>query len=234
MTFLQLVQRLRQETAYADSGPSAVTSQTGAHLRAVNWVIEAWNEIQNRHANWRWLRADFTFNTSASTEEYAYGSVTDVAASAVITRFKSWLIKDPRNPPRCYLTASGVGVGYFLTYIPWEQYRVLYQIGTQSEGAPCHITVAPNNKLMLGPVPDDTYTIEGEYQKSAQVLAADGDTPECHANYHMLIVYRAMEDSGYFENGSDILQRSSVKSRRLMRQLEADQLPMIRAAGPMA
>jgi len=107
MTFLQLVQRLRQETAYADSGPSAVTSQTGAHLRAVNWVIEAWNEIQNRHANWRWLRADFTFNTSASTEEYAYGSVTDVAASAVITRFKSWLIKDPRNPPRCYLTASG-------------------------------------------------------------------------------------------------------------------------------
>ena len=234
MTFLQLCSRLRQEVAYADSGPSAVTSQTGAHARCVDWIIESWNEIQNRHTTWRWMRRAFNFNTTASQEDYAYGAVTDTVASAAISRFKKWEITDRRNPPKCYLTASGVGVEYWLSYIPWDTFRALYKISTEQEGQPAHISIGPDNKLYLGPTPDAIYTITGEYQRSAQVLAANADTPECPSDYHMLIVYRAMEDAGFFENGEEILQRSNLKAKRLMRQLEMDQLPMISMAGPMA
>jgi hypothetical protein len=232
-TFLQLCSRLRQEVGYADSGPTAVTGQVGAHARTVGWVSQTYIELQNRH-NWRWLRRRFNFNTVAGTASYATGSVTDTTAAALIARFKRWAITDPRNPAKCYLTASGVGVEYWLSFMPWEDFRSIYQIGTQVPGAPAHITIDPQNNIVLGPTPGDIYTISGEYDRGAQVLAADGDTPEMPSDYHMLIVYLAMEDAGMYEVGEEIVQRARIKSRKMLRELEASQLPMMRRAGPMA
>jgi hypothetical protein len=233
-TYLQLCSRLRQEVGYADAGPTAVTGQTGAHARCVSWIADAYTELQNRTL-WNWLRRRFTFDTVASTEEYAYTAATDVEAAATISRFNEWLITDSRNPPRCYLASAGAGTEYWLTYVPWDYFRTIYRIGNQNEGAPAHISIDPaTRKIVLGPVPNDVYRISGEYRRGPQILAANSDTPEMPSEYHMAIVYLAMVDAGMYEVANEIVNRGQQKARKLIRQLENAQTPRIRMAGPMA
>ena len=232
--YLTLCQDAERECSLS-SLLTAVASQTGEHLRFVNWVKSAYIEIQNRHnGQWRWLRRSFTFNTTSGDDTYAYGDITDVDAAAVITRFGNWLAHDWEDRYRCYLTSGGVGVQYYLNYLDWVDFKAIYKTGSQNNSAPAFITVDPQNNLILGPQPDDTYTVTGEYMRSAQLLAADGDTPEMPSQFHGLIVARAMEKYALTESAEEVLVRARGDEKRLMRQLEANQLPAISVAGPMA
>ena len=235
MNFLELVQTLRREVGYASTGPSTVVSQTGMHEKAVEWIKNAYIELQNTHY-WDWLRKEFTLNTVASDYSYSYGDCTDVPTGSAITRLKRWAIEDPYNPSKCYLQSSGVGGEYWLTYIDWEAFRTLYLLGAREEGAPSHISIDPNNNLVLGPTPDAVYVITGEYHRSAQILDTtdNTDTPEMPSDYHMLIVYAAMEDAGLDDVAEEVLARSERKKRRVIRQLRQVQLPKMRKAGPLA
>jgi hypothetical protein len=233
MTFLQLVQRFRQETNYANTGPSSVVGQVGDHARAVSWVQSAYEELQNRHL-WRWLRKGFSLTTDSGANSYTYTDGIDSSGGSAISRFKTWAITDPWNPPKCYLQSSGSGAEYWLTYVPWEYFRTVYQIGHQEAGAPAHITVSPDDKIYLGPTPNDAYVVSGEYHKSAQILTVNSDTPEMPTDFHMLIVYRAMEDYGLFEPAQEVMNRAQIKGRRLLRQLEMREGEKMRKAGPLA
>lgn len=237
-TYLELANKLASESGAsgAASAISAVTGQTGQALRIVNWIALAYTEIQRRHDQWRWLRSTFTVDTVASDDTYAYGDVTDSRLSAVITRFARWWPHDEQGAAnfKRYLTASGVGVETWMTYLPWSYFRSIYKIGTQNNGPIIHFTIDPQNNIVIGPKPDAIYTVTGEYQMAAQVLAADGDTPEMPANFHDLIVYRAMEKYGRFYAAGEVLERGEVEGGRLMRQLERDQLPAISLAEPLA
>lgn len=230
MTYLELVKKLRLNTNYANTGPSSVLSQLGDHVRAVSWVTDVYTELQNRHL-WRWLRKEFTLTTSEGLDTYDFTSAIDGAST--ISRFKSWHVHDAINPPTSYLQSAGEGTRSRMIYLPWNHFRPIYRIGQQAPGAPRFITIDPNDNLVLGPAPDDVYVITGEYNRSAQVLADDGDVPEMPSDYHMLIVYLAMEDFGFYDAATEILTRAKTKGRRLMRQLEGTQLPKMQRAGPM-
>jgi len=121
-----------------------------------------------------------------------------------------------------------------MTLLPWSNFRAIYKIGTRNNGQPVHFTIDPQNNLVIGPKPDAIYTVSGEYQMSAQVLAADGDTPELPSDYHDLIYWYALEKYGRFSASPEALQQAQRESSRLMRQLEANQLPPIALGGPLA
>ncbi len=237
-TYLQLANKLASETGVtgAASSISAVANQSGQALRLVNWISLAYTEIQRRHDHWRWLRSTFTVNTVASDDTYAFGDCTDSRLSAVISRFARWWPYDEQgcaNVKR-YLTSGGVSGENWMIYLPWSYFRSIYKIGTQNDGPIIHFTIDPQNQLIIGPKPDAIYTVTGEYQMAAQVLAADADTPEMPANFHDLIVYRAMEKYGRFYAAGEVLERGEVEGGRLMRQLERDQLPPIALGEPLA
>ena len=234
-TYLQLCKDVVRECKLAGTGPSTVTGQSGELEDIVRYVEDAWTEIQGDR-NWRWLRKRFTFNTTASDDEYAFGDITDVLSSSAITRFESWRLNDLRNPPKIYLTASGVGAQTPMIYVNFEDFESLYKVSSiqNQEGHPRHITVAPDDKIMIGPVPNDTYTITGWYNASAQILSADGDIPEMPTQYHNLIMYRAMEFYALGENAPEILVRAERGSRRIMNQLINNQNAVFKKAGPLA
>ena len=232
MTFLQLVQRLRLETNYANTGPTTVTGQTGDHERAVAWIASAYSEIQARH-DWRWMRKQFTLTLSSSVDTYDYTSCIDSATSTAISRFKSWAITDPWNPPKIYLQSAGSGAESWVTFVPWENFRSVYRIGTQTEGAPAHVTIDPSDNLVFGPEPNDTYIFTGEYNRGSQTLTANSDEPDMPSDGHLLIVYEAMEKYGAYNSASEVLTRAQVEGRPMMRRLEKTQLPRMRTARPM-
>lgn len=235
-TFLQLCKYTCRECGVAggESAISAVTSQTGELSRIVGWVKDASIEIDNRHTDWRYLRHGFTVNTVEDDDTYAYGDITDTTSSAVIDRFSHWFLNDFRDPPKIFLTSSGVGTQNWMIWTPWENFKTIYRIGTQNSGYPVHITIDPQNRIVIGPKPNGIYTITGDYYRSAQVMDADDDVPEFPAQFHMLVVYRAMESYGFHESAPEVLAKGQKYGNRMMRALENNQKPAFRMAGPLA
>ncbi len=234
-TFLKICQDTAREMGIAGTGPTTVLSQTGELANVVRWVINSYEDIQNRnHGNWRFLRKRWTIDTTAEDGIYSPSDITDIEAAAVISRFGHWHIQDKRNPPQAFLTSGGVGVEFRMIWTVWEDFKYIYRLGTQVSSKPIHIGYEPNNDLVLGPVPSDIYTVTGEYYRSAQILAADADVPEMPTQFHNLIMYYAIEHYGYREAAAEVLERAHTMGRRYMRQMEADQLAKFRKAGTLA
>lgn len=234
MTYLTGVQALGYEADLA-SVPGTVVSQTGEYAALCRWYRDAWIEIQNAHdSNWRWMRHTAKVSTVAGTDTYAYGTLTDQTTLAAITRFKRWIADNDEDPPKIYLTSAGVGTETWLSYMPWDDFKAIYRIGTQNNGFPAHITVDPQNRIVLGPKPNDIYVLTLDYIRSAQVLSADADVPELPTDYHLLIVYRALEKYAFRESAPELLARAEKEAKRMMRQLEKNQLEPLRQCGPLA
>ena len=233
-TFLEGVVDLAEECDLA-SAPSSVVSQTGESKKLVKWYKDAYIEIQNR-SDWRWLRHSFTVNTVASDDTYASSECTDTTTSSAISRFSKWRLADTRDPPKIYLNSAGIGTERWLIYSPWEYFKTVYKIGSQlsNTGAPAHISFDPANQLVVGPIPNGVYVVTGDYIRSPQVLAENTDTPEMPSQFHKLIVYRAMQKYGYHESAPEVIERGRFEERRMMRQLEDNQLDPIGMARPMA
>ena len=241
MNFLQICQRLRRETGLTSSSattPTTVVSQTGQLKDIVDWAASAYTDLQASRTNWRWLRSTFTLDTTASDDTYAYSdaAVTDSRLPAAISRFSRWcpLDSDGYSNVKSYLTSGGVGSEAYLQYLPWNYFRDIYKKGTQTNGQPLHFTIDPQDNIIIGPKPDAIYTVTGEYQRSAQTLALDADTPEMPADYHMVIVWNALLDYAGKAAAPEVFTRAQVKAAPIMRMLETNQLPEITFGGTLA
>jgi hypothetical protein len=239
-TFLELCQKTARECGVGGSTdaapkPLTVIGQIGELNRIVAWVNDAYIEIQDAR-DWRWLRKKFTVDTADGVNTYAPGVVTDVDDAALITRFKSWRLDDRLNPPKLFLTSSGVESQVFLSWTRWDNFAYLYETGAlqNQTSQPVHITVNPKDEIQLGIAPNDIYTVSGEYHKSPQILTADADVPEMPSQYHNLIMYQAMEWYGYHEVAPEVIARAEKGINRIMNQLRKNQETPFRVGGPLA
>jgi hypothetical protein len=227
-TFLQIVNQVREECGV--SGPALTTlggalSQTSTRVK--NWVINAWIEIQRAHRDWNFLENSFSFATTPGVQEY-----TASAAPVSIANFANW----KRDTLRCYQTAVGVSDEQILPFMDWQTFRDVYQFGQQgtTQARPVCYTIGPRKTLLLGPTPDVAYTVSGWYYHSPTTLVADADTPDVDAEYHELIVFKAMVKYGMYEAAPEIVARGQEQGDRVMAQLEADYLPTITFGAPLA
>lgn len=193
----------------------------GADL--VRWAIEAWNDIQrDRDGKWNWLRGDFYVDTVADTASYASTDCTDVADAVAITRFRAWDL-DKREPPLIYLSSDGKVAEREFFIDDWAHFRYLYLRGTHTAGYPGSVVTDALNNLYIGPKPDAVYRITGNYWKSNQTLADDADIPEMPADYHFLIVYRAIVKYAYNTVSHEILARAQAEGAPMYDALALNQ-----------
>jgi hypothetical protein len=242
-TFLEHCQAVCREAGIA-GGESAITtvvSQSGINARIVSYVRQAWIEIQNRHQstglNWRWMRVGFTLTTAADDDTYSFGDATDDITSSAITRFRNWAIKDYDDPPKIYLQSSGSGTQTWLTYLDWNDFKYLYRVGTQNSSYPAHITINPQNQIVLGPVPNGIYIVQGDYMRGAQSLSADSDVPDLPAECEVFedaIMFRALSKYGLYTNAVEAITAGEDGYATYIGGLENDQLSQIALGEPMA
>ena len=227
MTYLELARRLRKEAGGSgtDSSPASVDSQTGEMLQLVNWINTAYEDVQNEHATWRFLRSDFSFTTTADTQEY------DPTDSGVITDtdLASWV----KDDIRVYESVSDEN---YLNYIPWDEFRESYMFGSsrESTGKPIIVSVKPDNNLILWPIPDDEYTVNGEYYKTADVLSGDSDTSIIPTRFQMVIVWRALMYYGAYNAANEKYVHGENQYKRLISKMELDQLEDFTYGDPLA
>lgn len=222
MTFLALCQRLRQEAGLSGTGPASVLSQTGEMKRIVDWISSAYEDVQNLHATWRFLRTDFSFPTIASTQDYTPAAVS-------LTSFGSWIKKDLR-------IYQSVNDEDFLEYYPWEIFREAYFFGSHrtQTGRPTVVTVKPNNALALWQIPDAVYTVSGEYYKSAQSMTANADTPLIPERFQMIIIWKGLMHYGAYTGADEKYAHGQNEYKRLISMLEFDQLEDTTFGEPLA
>lgn len=216
MNYLQLCERLRSEAGLSGT-VTAVTGQTGDFLRIVNWVKQAWLDIQDERHDWRWMRTEKSFNTSAAKSDY---TTTDLS----ITDMGRW------KPETCriYKTADGEATETFLTPIEYEDWIKTYGAGTITDSAPQYvIVIQPDNTLRLTPGPDAQYTVTIEYSKAPTELSATTDTPDMPSHLHMLIVYEAMKMYAAWDNAPEKYSYAAEQAAKLRNRLDADQRPRI-------
>ena len=222
MNFLELCKRLRSEAGIAGSGPVTTANQTGELLRVVDWVKDAYTDIQDKRDNWDFLRLDFSFNTTAGTAEYPKTTVTQLA---------TW----KRDSLRCYLTSSGVNDEIYLKAEPWNSFRNFRLRGANRDasGRPLYFTVKPDKSLVFWPKPDNTYTIVGEYFRKAYTFSSDTDEP-VFDRHHLAIVYNALMRYAAYVGEPALYARAQNEYNRHINKIERDYTPAIGMASPLA
>lgn len=206
------------------TGPTAVTSQTGEMQRVVEWILSAYRSIQNLHPNWHFLQNDFSFQTVASTGNYT-------KTTASLPELGSW----KTDNFSVYLTATGVNAEQDLIYIPWDEFSRGYMFGSTStqEGIPIVCTVRPDQSLQLWPIPNDIYTVKGEYYKRAQTMTANADEPLIPLAFQDAIVWRALMLYGAYAAADEKYSHGQNEYKSVLSRLEMNQLPEMLMAETM-
>lgn len=232
MTFLEICQRVCRLAgiANADRAIFSVDNNIGELSRIVGYVQESWEEVQNMYndagQNWRWMRRQFTLDTQAGIRQYGYSACRDKETDEPITRWNRWLIQDPDDPPRIYLLAGGIGGEGYLTYLYWDDFKYIYEVGTQNQSYPDQITVDPQENIRVALTPRDVYRITGDYIIGNQELVANDDVPEMPARFHMLLAYMALKKLGIYESAPEMLSNGEHHAMIYAGNLENDQMAM--------
>lgn len=207
------------------SGPSTVLAQTGEMQRVVEWIKTAYESVQNLHASWNFLKTEFSFPTIASTANYT-------KAAAGLTELGSW----KTDSFRCYLTATGVSDEQELDYIPWDEFRFVYQRGTSSTltGRPSIFTVKPDLSVTFWPIPSAVYTVTGEYFKRAQVMSANADEPIIPLQFQAVIVWKALMLYGAYSAADEKYAHGQNEYRAVLAKLRRNQLDRVQYGAPLA
>lgn len=225
-TYLQLVQRLRQECGVLGSDPAALANQVADINRLSKWINAAWIDIQEMHDDWFFLRNNFSFKTVANTQAYSE------SAAGLLTPLGNW----KRDSFRIYSPSLGVSNEMIVPFVDYETFRNQFQYGSMrtTYTRPTVFSIDPPKNIVLGAIPDTVYTVVGEYYTAPTELVSDSDVPILPARYHMAIVYRAMIHYGLYEAASEVLSRGTAEFEKMMTRLMADQLPDVTFGAPLA
>jgi hypothetical protein len=219
MNFLQLFQRAHQESGIAGASPSAVTGQTGKLLKLVNWVADAWSQIQLERDNWLFMHEDFTFDTIADQRDYVASALATPITDLLLWDVNSFLIY------KTSLDATDENWLMFEVYRDWRQNNRQGMTARPTD-RPQKFTLLPSNAVRFEPMSDVPYTITGEYKRTAQLFTADGDVPtNLPPDFHMIIVWQALKFYGFYEDAPDVLDEAETFYDNLLVRLEEQQLP---------
>lgn len=196
MNFLQLCQAVASDsgTVAGFSQLQSVADATGRSLLIVNWVRNAYLDIQNERDDWRWMRKSFegtlTIDQMAYEAEDLDVDLTDVGI---------WLPDVPADDFRnlsIYESGEQEQEGQ-LTQIAYSTFRQRYLLGVHEHNKPTEWAISPQNELLFGNKPDKAYIVRGEYVMEPEILdraAEDADEiiPLMPERYHGVIVQEAL------------------------------------------
>jgi len=217
MDYLALFSRAVKEAGIAGNPPTTVINQSNRRLNMVNWVSQAYEDIQLMRPNWNFMWNEFAFNIVVGQRDY-------LASNVGISDLKLW----DHGSFLMYETALDENDQNEMLYKIYSRWRGEHRRGMNARPTdrPQNFTILPNNQIRFEPAPDKVYTIDGEYKRSTQVLLGNDDVPTNLPNdFHMIIVWRALHYYGTRYDSSFILDTAETKFGDLLYRLEQEQLP---------
>lgn len=214
MDFLALCKKVRQDAGISGTGPASVISQTGVYAKIVNWVSQAYEDIQTDRKGWTWRHLDFEFQTQALVSDYppALGQL-------------SHFFKDDIN---IYLTSDGKATERKIEYIDYARWKRDFSTGVVTENYPRKYTIAKDGSLRLAPTPDAIYTVSGDGQRELHTLVDNTDVPLVPEELHQAIVEKAIVFWAMDQEAEQERQYHLNLYRGFMTRMRRDYLPEIK------
>lgn len=207
MNYLQLCQRLIQESGIADSGPSSVTGQVGDMRRAINWISGSWLKIQSMRKDWYWMWGQ--------TSTTLVGGDSTFTPSPALERIEFMRLD-----------------GNLIQQIDYLDYaRVYFELPTAKPNA---FTIRPDGKVAFNAVADKDYSINYDYYRSPTSLTANNDVPGLPDRYHMLLVWDSLVQYAQFDVAPELERKGVLNFEHMLADLHRDQLPELSAPETLA
>lgn len=218
MNFLELCQRVRQESGISGTGPSTVVGQQGQLAKIIEWVKSSWLEIQTHRTDWDWMWGTLTFDTVLSQDAYTTNT-TDIQTFDQV---------------KIYDKVLGISDETVLVKISYDEMRKMSKVGTEQYNRPTHYAIRPDRAIVLSPTPAKIYTLVVDYYKTPQIFSANADVPLLPQAYHDVIVYKALMMFGAHYEAQMQYQHAFSQYASIITLLESFQLPEIKITGPLA
>lgn len=206
MNRLELVNRLLAESGSTGKALGSTAGQRGDALNFVNWIDDAWLEIQGL-LNWPSLWEDAAITITAG-------------ASAVAGTL----------PHGRYIYDSGRLGGGWLDYLPWDEFRRQYP--SVSAGSLTTWTVRPDRSIAVNALVEADTTIQIERYRMPGRFTADTQEPALFSEHHMAIVWRALMLYGSFDEAGVAYKRGAAEFTVMKRLMGAD-LPSMTTGEPL-
>lgn len=199
MNRLQLVNALSLQASIAGNGVSTTIDQTGESARLVNWIDQAYEDVQNEYFDWRFLRATGSFNTQ---------TITNIIQPA--SDLNIWDRERIFNDEGMQMSVQS-----------YDYYDG--QIDVTTLGKPNEFVVNADNTLTAIAYPDAIYAYTYDYFKAPEVMTVDSDTPNFPAQFHRVIVGRALIYYGNYESAGEMIMQGKEIYSTLLNRLSANQ-----------
>ena len=195
MNFLKLCQTLRRRAGISGHGPVSVKDQQGEYERVVDWVRQAWLDLQGFRYDWRPL---WRHETEAVAVEQ--GSIP--------------LPEDWSQPILESFTFNGEP----LRYVDWRH----FPHDTDAVGQPSAVSRRPDGSLGIWPKPAEAGDLRYEYFAIPQVLDEDVDEPWLPRHLQDAIVFQALAYYAIYEDAPEIYNDAMLKVEDLRRRMVAE------------
>lgn len=213
-TFLELVNDVARESGTVSENRelTTVTGATGRLRKIVGWTRQAWEMIQRSRNDWTFARKQFEGTLTPGQTEY------DPVADLGITDFGRWLAYgDSLGAPSIYDLSVGRADETPLEAISFRDFAHRFLIGAPQQIRPAVYAVG-GRMLHVGGPTDKAYKIRGFYRRGVQSLSTDAEEPYIDADYHQIIVWRALmllgdDDEAPFEVASSTSQYEQMYSQ---------------------
>ena len=222
MNLLQLVNRTKSEAGISGHPLVTVENQSGEMGRAVEWVRSAYIEVQNlRPWNWLWQPISHVLTPG----KYVYAPVADFGVTPLDWRQDRFFLYDP---------ALGRRQRIRLAYLPWAAFDSMYPDPAWQPGRPQVVAIKPSRDLVFNRDPDLNYIFEGEYRNTPETLTANTDTPSLPEQYHMAIVWMAVQMYAQYEEAGALYQMATARLNTYLGQMMNTELEGEFEMGPLA
>jgi hypothetical protein len=160
------------------------------------------------------MRQEFEFETSAGEMTYPFASTTGLTALGDIDR----------ELVSAYKNSDGQAHEYLLSEIEYTDWRRIYNVGVPTQRKPgCYCVEGKN--FLLGPPPDDTYTIRGLGRLAVQQLSGNTEVVRLDDEYIPAIKWLAVKMFAGFEEAGNIYTHADTEYNAVITRLEMEQLP---------
>lgn len=208
MNFLALVQKAWRESGQSGDIPS-VDSAMGLQLRFVNWVRDAWVEIQRDSDEWVFMKLMATFSTISGQESYTKGALS---------------LSTLKKPLAVFISIDGLWQPLSLMVSPGSSSESLRLNKSASRPGVCYYS---NGVFSFDTIPDQDYQIKVYYVRSEQELTANTDTPIVDESYHRAIVWKAIEQYARFDEDNALYVSAKDRADRAILAMYGDLTPPV-------
>jgi hypothetical protein len=226
ITRLNLTKKLAQWSGKLSPAKvtSTVTPDTAQVADLVEWVSQAWIDIQiSQNNRWNWMRKSLDDDSVAltiGTRTLAMATIDATARTVLpfiahdIVPLRYILLKNP--------TTESVHRCEFKVYDFFRGYR---DRGARPTSKPTRFTILKDGTLEFDPTPDVAYTLNLDWVQVPNELIADATTPDMPAHFHMLIVWYAMIHLMDYDESGGRYKRADRQYKKMLNRMSIEQLP---------